>query len=538
MNKRWVVFFQDTNGLVFRAIPAALGVSGEKKLAVNSITVPRVQGDAVGAICRLQKEGKVENKSGEDLPATLTINVEYNQLEGLLGKGTKEPIVKGTDNISVYPGNINVLIFDAPQYLSILESKKGIIAEFVNPKYVAGSDNSVFTKPTRLECMMQDYPKLLTADARVSFTQFERWTSFSAVKNTIPEAKKKQESKNAPECAASGEADMYLWSRRVLEQAKVQLGALGAKTYHGVTVADGARVVLSPSVGVTQAEVMGKFPGGAAIDISARSTLMIEGSGVVFESLKLEGSLIIRAVEGAKVTVRGLAVANKGWTFEELKELSRDKNGIRGYQGATDGEAEVYFFAKPGNYVLSEETKTKCREDTKSANFDRMRRRKVVAAALAVLRSAEKDLEHARNRVAAAEAAVLAAKEGPLPPQQRKPKKERSTPRGNSATSSTSSSSTKGSPTEESTKPTKVVATIAPREAKTDKTADKAAADKSAAAAVASPTSQTKENAATPATPQSPTKSNGSNGSTQVKGSPKATATPGSPAGGKGGKGK
>jgi hypothetical protein len=48
-----VVFFQDTNGLVFRAIPAALGVSGEKKLAVNSITVPRVQGNLLSMTLHL-----------------------------------------------------------------------------------------------------------------------------------------------------------------------------------------------------------------------------------------------------------------------------------------------------------------------------------------------------------------------------------------------------------------------------------------------------------------------------------------------------
>ena len=43
---------------MFRAIPAALGVSAQNQLAVNSIAVPRVQGDAVGAICRLSRDEK------------------------------------------------------------------------------------------------------------------------------------------------------------------------------------------------------------------------------------------------------------------------------------------------------------------------------------------------------------------------------------------------------------------------------------------------------------------------------------------------
>ena len=102
-----------------------------------------------------------------------------------------------------------------PQYNRVLEEKKGTISEFVNPKYKPNTNNTVFNKPTRLECMMQDYPKLLgqssllisgmTAchcsqtdkSARVSFTQFERWTSFSAVKNTMADGAAKQKAGSA-----------------------------------------------------------------------------------------------------------------------------------------------------------------------------------------------------------------------------------------------------------------------------------------------------------------------------------------------------
>jgi len=49
-----VVFFQDTNVLAFKAIPAALGVSERLGLAMNSLAVPRAAGEAAGAICRLQ----------------------------------------------------------------------------------------------------------------------------------------------------------------------------------------------------------------------------------------------------------------------------------------------------------------------------------------------------------------------------------------------------------------------------------------------------------------------------------------------------
>jgi UDP-sugar pyrophosphorylase len=160
----WIVFFQDTNGLVFRAIPAAVGVSKEKNLHMNSLTVPRAQGDAVGAICTLTREKPLpdaEIAANDLLPNKLTINVEYNQLEGLLGKGVKEPQVPGT-NYSIYPGNMNVLVLHAPDYLAVLKDKKGAISEFVNPKY--NPDKQSFKKPTRLEVRNNERKMVMMMD--------------------------------------------------------------------------------------------------------------------------------------------------------------------------------------------------------------------------------------------------------------------------------------------------------------------------------------------------------------------------------------
>jgi len=54
-------------------------------------------------------------------------------------------------------------------YAAQLEKTGGLIEEFVNPKYKDESKNE-FQKSTRLECMMQDYPKTLPSDASVGFT--------------------------------------------------------------------------------------------------------------------------------------------------------------------------------------------------------------------------------------------------------------------------------------------------------------------------------------------------------------------------------
>lgn len=54
-------------------------------------------------------------------------------------------------------------------YAVTLEETKGIIAEFVNPKY-KDSSKTEFKSATRLECMMQDFPKALPSEATVGFT--------------------------------------------------------------------------------------------------------------------------------------------------------------------------------------------------------------------------------------------------------------------------------------------------------------------------------------------------------------------------------
>lgn len=58
--------------------------------------------------------------------------------------------------------------------------------DFVNPKY-KNDAKTVFKKPTRLECMMQDFPTVLEAGEtkRVGFTQAAAEICFSPVKNNL-----------------------------------------------------------------------------------------------------------------------------------------------------------------------------------------------------------------------------------------------------------------------------------------------------------------------------------------------------------------
>lgn len=77
---RWAVFFQDTNALVFRAIPAALGVSAARAFDFNSLAVPRRAKEAIGAITKLAYPDGTSR----------TLNVEYNQVGWGEERGGKE----------------------------------------------------------------------------------------------------------------------------------------------------------------------------------------------------------------------------------------------------------------------------------------------------------------------------------------------------------------------------------------------------------------------------------------------------------------
>ena len=112
-------------------------------------------------------------------------------------------------------------MFKLAEYVENLTKTGGVIPEFVNPKY-ANEERTVFKAPTRLECMMQDYPKLLTGkDALVGFTMYETWYCFSPAKNNVNDALNCS-NKGLPSFgAAQAEFDFYNWTNKMLKVAGV-----------------------------------------------------------------------------------------------------------------------------------------------------------------------------------------------------------------------------------------------------------------------------------------------------------------------------
>jgi len=340
--RKHLVFFQDTNVLAFKAIPAALGCSLRRDLAMNSLTVPRSPTEAAGAICKLVRQGE----------SPLVINVEYNQLEALLTASGLGGDTADATGYSPYPGNVNTFILALGPYASALQATGGSMPEFVNPKY-ANAEKTQFKKPTRLECMMQDFPKLLGPEAKVGFTSFERWFAFSPVKNSIPEALKAAEKGVYAASPGAGEAAVFDANARLLRLAGVDLAPPAPPAeFLELPLALSPSIALTPNFALTVDEVMRRTPGADSVKVSARSTLLLDGD-VVLHSLDLDGALSVRAVPGATVHVRGCTVVNAGWPFVPVEPGSAPKGvSIRGYTVDRSAVAEVYA-PEPGEYELS-----------------------------------------------------------------------------------------------------------------------------------------------------------------------------------------
>ncbi|AQK66786.1 UDP-sugar pyrophosphorylase-like [Zea mays] len=339
--RKWVLFFQDTNGLLFNAIPSALGVSATKGYNVNSLAVPRKAKEAIGGITKLTH---VDGR-------TMVINVEYNQLDPLLrATGYPDGDTNSETGYSPYPGNINQLILELGPYIEELKKTHGAISEFVNPKYTDSTKTS-FKSSTRLECMMQDYPKTLPPSTKVGFTVMDTWLAYAPVKNN-PEDAAKVPKGNPYHSATSGEMAIYRANSLILRKAGAQIADPVVDTFNGQEVEVWPRVTWSPRWGLTFQSVKEKVHGSCSV--SQRSALVIDGRSVFLDGLSLDGTLIVNAVDGAEVKVTG-HVENKGWTIRHVdyKDTSeKEEVRIRGFKFNKSEQLEVNY-TEPGKHSLS-----------------------------------------------------------------------------------------------------------------------------------------------------------------------------------------
>ena len=317
---RWVVFFQDTNGLAFQSLAAMIGVSKELRLQVNSLAIPRVAKQAIGAIVKLT------NKTGM-FTQSVTVNVEYNQLEPLLRATISRDgdVNDASTGRSPFPGNINQLLFQLDPYVTVLAQTRGVMAEFVNPKY-ADETKTVFKKPTRLECMMQDYPKVLDSSAKVGFTTLPSWICFSPCKNNSADAAVAVKSGVPAASAYTAECDQYFMQAELLRRLGCHVASAEPVVFLGVRGTPGPRIVISSSTAIFASEFRDRFPNPASVKISSRSSLVVEGD-VIINTLNLDGALYIRAVPNTRLFVnmgKDAVIRNSG---HSLREIDVGKSG-------------------------------------------------------------------------------------------------------------------------------------------------------------------------------------------------------------------
>ena len=282
--KKYLVLFQDTNILAFNCIPSAIGSSVKLNLDINSICVPRKPKDAIGAICKLVKSDGT----------SITNNVEYNQLDSLLKeKYNKEGDVPNKDGISDFPGNINIIIFKLETYIKTLEETKGLIPEFVNPKYT-DETRVKFKSPTRLECLMQDLPKLLKSGEKVGFTSYDRWFCFSACKNNLKDACSKLKKNQSPESAFSVEQDIFIFNRKIMEiigKLEIQETEKANEIeVEGCKIKFEPKIIIYPEFSPTVTELRDKLNNmKGKIKMTNNSTLVLKKDVKIEEGINLDG---------------------------------------------------------------------------------------------------------------------------------------------------------------------------------------------------------------------------------------------------------
>ena len=85
--------------------------------------------------------------------------------------------------------------------------------------------------------------------------------------------------------------------------------------------------------------------------------LVLEGEGIKIDGLVLSGALVVRAKNGASVTIKGAKVENRGWEWKALDaaaaEGASEEERMRGFT-VIKHETRVIEFDSPGEYTVGE----------------------------------------------------------------------------------------------------------------------------------------------------------------------------------------
>ena len=302
MGKKRILFMQDTNILAIYGFASLLGVSSSQQLDFSSLGIVRKPGEKVGSICR------VTDASGRQI----TCNIEYNEFETILKRITGVNDCANANGNSSFPGNINVLCVSIDPYIHTLEQSKGLVPEFINPKYL-DSDPTLFQSPSRLECMMQDLPKIMNSKMSVGYCSLPRWMCFSAAKNSEQNALIQAQKTGFGESLFSMEEDFYKFFSRVLKD-RIHCGSerMWDERTPAVGIPSTPVIVLSPDTALTISEMQNCFEG--VVEVKPNSIVYLKGRNAHLRNVVVDGAAIIQN------SVEELCIVNNGWRFVHSDE--------------------------------------------------------------------------------------------------------------------------------------------------------------------------------------------------------------------------
>ena len=206
------------------------------------------------------------------------------------------------------------------------------------------------------------------ASKKVGFTCVDSEICFSPVKNSTADGVALQEKGISPGVAASGEADQYGAQAKILRCIGCDLAESSPVIFNGIKVQLTPAIVLKPNFVSCPGEYKAKFPSPSSVRISARSSLVVDGS-ITIKSLDLDGALVIKSEEGAVGEIDGLVVNNKGWVnVEDTGSAASEIIRMRGYR-LSKLQTSTIVFKKDGTIEgdYSPPTTTKAADDSKPA---------------------------------------------------------------------------------------------------------------------------------------------------------------------------
>ena len=287
--KTYMIQFMDTNALAFNCVLSTIGVSVKYNYDVNSTFVTRRAQEKIGALCKLtDKNGKISYA-----------NIEYNQLDSLFKeKYNGIGDIPGKNGFCDFPGNLNVLVFKLKPYLNIISESKGLVPEFVNPKYT-DETRTKFKAPTRLETLMQDVPKLVKGNGTVGNTYFDRWFCFSACKNNIHDSCERLRKKESGESAFTVEREIFKYNEIILKDVLGKLEIINTEPENSVMIEDlkitfGPKIIIYPSFAASVTELRDKMNHMKKnIRMTNNSTLVLKNDITIDEGIDLDGYLVV-----------------------------------------------------------------------------------------------------------------------------------------------------------------------------------------------------------------------------------------------------